>query len=71
MKIDNMPETPTFGEWRKKGFDFHSIIEDPLFVNPEKDDYRLMKDSPAFKLGFRQIDVSTVGTREWLSGVSA
>ena len=64
MKINNLPETPTFEEWRKKGLDFHSIIADPLFVDRGNDDYRLKENSPMFKLGFRQIDASNVGPRE-------
>lgn len=42
----------SFSEWQNKGFDVHSVVADPLFVNPEKDDYSLKPQSPAFKLGF-------------------
>ncbi|MFC2087002.1 chondroitinase family polysaccharide lyase [Bacteroidota bacterium] len=49
------------------GFDSHSIIADPLFVDPENDDYRLKPESPAFLLGFRQIDMSTVGPIGWIN----
>ena len=51
-------------EWRKRGHDEHGIIADPLFVDPKKYDFRLKPDSPAFKLGFKQPDVSNVGPRE-------
>jgi hypothetical protein len=47
--------------WQSVGWDLNSIIADPLFENPEKDDYRLKKDSPAFKLGFKQIPVEKIG----------
>ena len=50
-----------YEEWRGKGFDANSIVADPLFVDAENGDYRLRPDSPAFKLGFRPIDVSRVG----------
>ena len=50
-------------DWRKRGHDQHSIIADPKFVDPKKCDFRLKPDSPAFKLGFRQPDVSNVGPR--------
>lgn len=53
----------TFEEWKKRGHDKHSVIADPLFVDVKKRDFRLKPDSPAFKLGFKQIDVSTVGPR--------
>ncbi len=51
-------------EWQKLGFDTHSAFEDPLFVNPQSDDYRLKPESPAFKLGFQPIDVSQIGPRK-------
>jgi hypothetical protein len=51
-------------DWRKAtGFDEHSIVADPLFVDPEHDDYRLRPDSPALKLGFVPIDMSRIGPR--------
>ncbi len=53
----------TFEDWKKLGFDTHSIIADPLFVDPENHDYSLRPDSPALKLGFKPIDVSRVGLR--------
>ncbi len=50
--------------WRKEGWDRQSVIADPMFVAPEKDDYRLKPESPAFKLGFRQIPVEEIGQRK-------
>ena len=51
-------------EWQKMGYDVHSVIADPMFVDPEHDDYRLKQESPALKLGFQPIDVSQVGIRK-------
>ena len=53
----------TLAEWRQRGQDLDSIVTDPLFVNPEKGDFSLKPNSPALKLGFSPIDVSTVGPR--------
>jgi len=53
----------SFADWQKAGYDPHSLIADPLFVAPEKFDFRLKPDSPALKLGFQPIDLSTVGPR--------
>lgn len=51
-------------EWRKRGHDVHSVIADPLFVAPEKDNFKLRPKSPALKLGFKAIDLSKVGVRQ-------
>ncbi len=53
----------TFEEWKARGRDTHSIIADPLFSDPENGDFTLSGDSPALKLGFIPIDMSTVGPR--------
>jgi hypothetical protein len=47
--------------WQDLGGDRHSLIADPKFLAPEKDDYRLAPDSPAFKLGFQQIPTEKIG----------
>ena len=49
--------------WRTAGQDAHSMVADPRFVAPEKDDYRLRPDSPALKLGFKPIDTSRIGLK--------
>jgi parallel beta-helix repeat protein len=46
----------SWDEWRAKGIDQHSLIADPLFVAPDKDDFRLKPDSPALELGFGPLD---------------
>jgi parallel beta-helix repeat protein len=49
-----------FADWQKEGFDAHSLIADPQFVDPAKDDYTLRPESPAYKLGFQKIDTSQI-----------
>ena len=52
----------TFPQWQEKfKQDEHSIVADPLFVAPEKDDFRLKENSPALKLGFKPFDASKAG----------
>jgi parallel beta-helix repeat protein len=50
-------------EWQARGEDVHSVWADPKFANPAAYDFTLPPDSPAFKLGFRPIDLSAVGPR--------
>ena len=47
--------------WRAEGMDRHSVVADPLFVDPGNDDFRLREDSPAWTLGFRRIPVERIG----------
>jgi parallel beta-helix repeat protein len=54
----------TYADWQKKGFDANSVVADPLFVDPAKGDYSLRPESPAFKLGFKPIDLTQVGPRK-------
>jgi parallel beta-helix repeat protein len=51
----------TWEEWQQRGFDRHSQLSDPLFVDPLNDDYRLRPESPALKLGFQPIPVEKIG----------
>jgi hypothetical protein len=50
--------------WQSDGWDKDSVLADPLFENPTEDDYRLKKNSPAWKLGFERIPVEKIGLRE-------
>jgi len=54
----------TFDQWRAKGQDAHSIYADPGFADPKNGDFTMPPDSPAHKLGFRPIDMTTVGPRK-------
>lgn len=66
---DNVPDDQkikTFDQWRNLGYDEHSLIADPLFVDPAHDNYRLKPDSPALKLGFQPIPFDRIGVRRRL-----
>jgi parallel beta-helix repeat protein len=53
----------SFSDWKSSGQDRGSVITDPLFVNAGNFDFRLRPESPALKMGFRQIDMTGVGPR--------
>jgi len=56
--------------WQALGYDEHSIIADPLFVDPEQNDYRLQPDSPALDIGFKPFDLNEAGVYgdpEWIA----
>ena len=59
-----------FADWQAQGRDVHSLIADPLFVDPQARDFRLKAGSPASKIGFKPIDTSRVGLYgepEWVA----
>ncbi len=51
-------------EWVGKGFDMSSRFEDPLFFFPDKDDYQIKIDSPAFPLDFQELPLARMGLYE-------
>ena len=61
MGLKGAEPADQWAAWQKLGQDKASVIADPLFVDARHDDYRLKPESPALKLGFRQIPVSRIG----------
>ena len=55
-----------FDLWQAKGFDTRSLVQDPQFADPQSGDFSLPADSPAIRIGFKPIDMSTVGPRRAL-----
>jgi hypothetical protein len=53
----------TLKDWQARGHDTNSLVADPLFVDPEKGDFRLKDGSPANKIDFKPLDDSTAGVR--------
>ena len=47
--------------YRTRGADKNSIIADPLFKDIKNGDFRLQDNSPAFQLGFKNIDIKRIG----------
>jgi hypothetical protein len=60
---ENLKITPegSFSAWRKLGFDQNSVIADPMLVSEEKP--QLKDGSPAFKIGFKPIDLKIIGLK--------
>jgi hypothetical protein len=54
--------TDSLEKWRARGDDKNSTLEDPLFVSPNGNDFKLKPASPALRFGFQPIDLSSVGT---------
>ena len=61
VNLQGVPADESWAAWQKLGHDKHSVIADPLFVSPERDDYRLRRGSPALKLGFKPIPFDKIG----------
>jgi hypothetical protein len=56
----------TESEMRKftqRGCEINSINGDPLFVNPQKGDFRVQENSPALKMGFENFSMDKFGVQ--------
>ena len=53
----------SLSEWQVAGQDKNSLIADPLFVEPERGDFRLRPGSPAAQIGFEPWALAAVGPR--------
>ncbi|MDF2439714.1 MAG: hypothetical protein JWN98_698 [Abditibacteriota bacterium] len=50
-----------WAEWQAAGFDKNGLVADPLFVDPQNDNYQLKPNSPAYKVGFQRIPMEKIG----------
>jgi hypothetical protein len=53
-----------WADWRGQGHDLHSLWVDPLFVAPQRGDFRLKRRSPALPFGFHPLDLRQAGPRK-------
>src|SRR5262249_6300060 len=56
--------TESLAQWRAghgRKHDQRSVAADPRFVNADSRDFRLRPDSPAYALGFEDIDFASIG----------
>ncbi|OGV67371.1 MAG: hypothetical protein A3K19_19055 [Lentisphaerae bacterium RIFOXYB12_FULL_65_16] len=59
--VPKAARSKSWDAWLKLGQDENTVVADPQFVDPANHDYRLKPTSPALALGFKPIDLSTVG----------
>lgn len=64
IRITEADSLDEWAAWQDAGWDKHSLVADPLFVDWKNDDWRLKPESPAFKLGFKAIPVEKMGIRK-------
>jgi parallel beta-helix repeat protein len=57
------PAGKSWEDWQASGQDSDSIVADPMFADPASGNFKLSPNSPAWKLGWKAIDMSTVGPR--------
>lgn len=60
-KADPNLANKVLAKLQSDGVDANSLVVDPMFVDPEKGDFRFKPESPALKLGIAPFDISKVG----------
>ena len=48
----------------KLGWDKHSVLGDPMFIDPDHGDFRVKEGSPALKLGFHNFPMDQFGVKK-------
>ena len=61
VKLEEVEALDEWTSWQALGFDGKSVVDNPLFIDRDKDDYRLRPESPALKLGFQPIPIEKIG----------
>ena len=54
----------TLDDFKAQGLENDSVIADPKFADPKNYDFTLACDSPAYSMGFAEIDTRDVGPRK-------
>lgn len=57
-------KTLAWNDWQALGFDLHSVLADPMFRAPQLDEYALLPDSLALRLGFVPPQPEQAGCQE-------
>jgi hypothetical protein len=50
-------------QFQQMGLDAHSVVADPLFIDPENGDFRIEPESPAHHLGFKNFNMYRFGVQ--------
>ena len=61
LRLDEVEPATEWEAWQMAGVVTHSVVADPLFVDPEHGDFTLKPESPALKLGFEPIPFREIG----------
>jgi len=61
LRLDEVESATEWEAWQMAGADTHSVVADPLLVDPEHGDFTLRPESPALKLGFEPIPFREIG----------
>ncbi len=61
LRLEEVEPATEWEAWQLAGADPHSLVADPLFVDPEHGDFTLRPESPAWKLGFEPIPFADIG----------
>jgi hypothetical protein len=51
----------SWSQWKGAGLDAHSVVQDPMFVDPSKGNYQVKTGSPALALGFKNFPMDSFG----------
>jgi hypothetical protein len=58
------PDSVSLNKSKKNHTDHHSIYGNPMFTDANKGDFKLIKQSLAFKVGFKEIDTKNIGVQD-------
>jgi len=61
LKLEEVEPATEWEAWQMAGADAHSVVADPLFVDPQHGNFALKTESPALKLGFQPIPFDKIG----------
>ena len=64
LKLEEVQEMTQWESWQSQGADVHSVVADPLFIDPQNGNFNLKPESPALKLGFKPIPLDEIGPYE-------